>query len=163
LGTFIFIVLSLVKVAESEGTSISVRENYLTLTLTLFLFISVGSVSFYQNDEVQITVEDNNKKLDKLLERTKEKEIKIEDVKVFQNVSGVIQNEDGDKINEVKIYIEKTKEEIKSNHNGEYIFKNIFGNKNEKTKLIISKPGCDTRNVSIHLGQKRDIVLSCIN
>ena len=56
LGTFIFVVLSLVKVAESEGTSISVRENY----LTLFLVVFVGSVSFYQNDEVKTIVDDTN-------------------------------------------------------------------------------------------------------
>jgi len=47
LGTFIFVVLSLVKVAESEGTSISVRENY----LTIFLIVVVGVVFFYQNND----------------------------------------------------------------------------------------------------------------
>ena len=56
LGTFVFVVLSLVKVAESEGTSISVRENY----LTLFLVVFVGSLSFYQNDEVKSIVHDNH-------------------------------------------------------------------------------------------------------
>ena len=47
LGTLIFILLSLVKVAESEGTSVSVRENY----LTLFLIVVVGVVFFYQNND----------------------------------------------------------------------------------------------------------------
>jgi len=47
LGTFIFVVLSLVKVAESEGTSISVRENYLTLFL---LFVVIGLLLYDTKD-----------------------------------------------------------------------------------------------------------------
>jgi len=64
LGTFLFVVLSLVKVAESEGTSISVRENY----LTLFLLVFVGSVLFYQSDEIKEKVEENNKVLEEIKE-----------------------------------------------------------------------------------------------
>ncbi len=77
LGTFVFVVLSLVKVAESEGTSISVRENY----LTLFLLVFVGSVSFYQNDEVKSIVEENSKVLKKIEQDKNVTNYLIEDIK----------------------------------------------------------------------------------
>jgi len=68
LGTFIFVLLSLVKVAESEGTSISVRENY----LTLFLIVFVGSISFFQSSETLTIVEDTNKVVKEIKEEQNE-------------------------------------------------------------------------------------------
>jgi len=87
LGTLIFILLSLVKVAESEGTSVSVSENY----LTLFLIVFVGSISFFQSSETLTIVEDTNKAVKEIkaeqneskhlrndLEREREKYAKLE-------------------------------------------------------------------------------------
>jgi hypothetical protein len=77
LGTFVFVVLSLVRVAESEGTSVSVRENYLTLILLIF----VGSISFYQNGEVKSIVEDTNRVLKELKQENNVTDYLIEDAK----------------------------------------------------------------------------------
>ena len=87
LGILIFVLLSLVKVAESEGTSVSVRENY----LTLFLIVFVGAISFVQSSETLTIVEDTNKAVKEIkaeqneskhlrndLEREREKYAKLE-------------------------------------------------------------------------------------
>lgn len=65
LGVFIFLVLSIVKVSESENGSVSPKENYLTIFLILFVI----GISIYDTKEIQSNQLITHQKLDLLLKK----------------------------------------------------------------------------------------------
>ena len=93
LGASVFVILSLVKVSESQNSSVSIKENYLSLFLILFII----AISFYQGDTIREVVNQKSEDIQTTVKQ-ESNDIKklIKELQIFGNKEKFLQAYFGD-------------------------------------------------------------------